>query len=105
MYTLDTDSSVSVAAEISDSDFPGVYLAYVALPKTLEAGDFSLDVLLGGLAMVTPAIVIEPCINLEAVERGLLPDSTNVIEIDTVEYIIGDAESIIELPIVTTYCI
>ena len=42
VYSLVTDSKVSVDAQISDDSFPGVYLVKVSLPKKLEEGNYML---------------------------------------------------------------
>jgi len=56
VYSLISDATVTVDAQISDDSAPGVYLVQVTLPKKLETGPYALEVLLGGLEVPSPAI-------------------------------------------------
>jgi hypothetical protein len=61
-----------VDAQITDDSAPGVYLVKVNLPKNLEAGDYSLKILLKGLEVPSPSILIKPCNNTKAFDSGIL---------------------------------
>ena len=56
VYSLVSDSTVSVEAQISDGSSPGVYFVKVSLPKKLKAGDYDLEILLKGAKTPSPAI-------------------------------------------------
>ena len=63
VYSLSSDSTVYVDAQISDGSSPGVYLVKVSLPKKLKAGDYDLKILLKGAKTPSPAILVKPCTN------------------------------------------
>ena len=79
VYSLISDSSVTVDAQILDDSAPGVYLVEVTLPKKLEAGNYALEILLGSFEVPSPAIVVEPCTNTIAYGLGILPAAGNTI--------------------------
>lgn len=68
------------------------------------AGDYDLEVLLGGLEVPSLPIEIMPCTNTIAVELGLVAPRGIVNYLDTLDYTIRDDLVTIELPNVPIYC-
>lgn len=95
VYTYITDAAETVTASISDEISAGVYQVEVELDKMQVAGDYNLDVLLGGLGVPTPQIEIRPCTNFFAIEAGLVPPQGSVNQLDTLDYTIKDDQATI----------
>ena len=79
MYTLLSNSKVTVDAQISNDINPGVYLVKVTLAKLLEAGDYDLKILLKSLEVPSPAILVKPCTNTIAFDLGILPGAGKTV--------------------------
>jgi len=72
----------------------------VALPKKLEAGNYALEILLGGLEVPSPAILVEPCTNTIAYDLGILQAAGNTIWLEELAYTLTNPSESIELPVV-----
>ena len=100
IYSLVSDSTVSVDAEIFDDSFSGVYVVKVSLPKKLKAGDFNLKILLRGAEPPSPAILVKPCTNMKAFkELGILQGAGNTNKL-ALNYTVSFPSKSIELPVV-----